>query len=77
MTCAASNPRALVRTSSRLGPKIAVVLVVKLVGLTVIWLLFIRGQHVTTDAHSTARAFDLVGPDAESHSTLKEDVHGQ
>jgi len=54
-----------------------VVLIVKVAGLTVIWLLFIRGHQVTADARSTAQAFGLAGRDSGSQSTLKEDGHGQ
>jgi len=77
MACAASNPAALIRTQARLGPKIAVVLIVKIIGLSLIWFLFIRGQHVTADAQSTAQAFGLTSQGSELHSKLKEDVHGQ
>jgi len=77
MACAASSPAGPIHTQARLWPKIAVVLLVKVVGLTVIWFLFIRGHQVNADAHSTAQAFGLTGRDSAPQSILKEDGHGQ
>jgi len=77
MVCVASNPHTTDRTQARLGSKIVLVLVVKIAGLTAIWFLFIRGQGVTTDAYSTARAFGLTTHDSGSHSTIKEGIHGR
>lgn len=77
MPCATKTRLGPMRTKVRLWPKIALMLVVKLVGLTVIWFLFVRGQQVTTDAHKTAQAFGLTGGDPVAPPTVKEDVHGQ
>ena len=64
-------------SDGRLAPRIAAVLVVKVIGLAVIWLLFVREQRVAVDAHSAATAFGLAG--APSNSSLKPEgqVHGQ
>jgi|GEM_PF-3766602 len=53
----------------RLGQRIALVLFVKIVGLAVLWFLFVRDQRVEVDAQRTATAFGLAK--AGTVSTLK------
>ncbi len=47
--------------NTRLAPRIAWVLLVKILGLVLIWFAFVRDQRVAVDARSTAAAFGLSG----------------
>jgi hypothetical protein len=62
---------------TRLAPRIALVLLVKILGLAVLWFLFVRDQRVPVDAHRTASAFGLAGAAAISKMKLEGNVNGQ
>jgi hypothetical protein len=61
----------------RLALRIAAVLAIKVVGLAVLWLLFVRDERVPVDAQSTASAFGLVGPAVNSKMKLQGNASGQ
>ena len=63
--------------NTRLAPRIALVLLVKIIGLVVIWALFVRDQRVAVDAHGTAAAFGLVGAQVASKVQPEGHVRGQ
>ena len=62
---------------TRLAPRIAAVLVVKVVGLAVIWLLFVRDHRVAVDARSAAAAFGLAGAPTDANPNPEGKIHGQ
>lgn len=62
---------------SRLAPRIALVLFIKIVLLTVLWLLFVRDQRVAVDARSAAAAFGLLDSQPDSKVKSEGNVHGQ
>lgn len=62
---------------ARLAPRIAAVLAVKVIGLALIWLLFVRDQRVTVDAHSAAAAFGLAGAPSSENRQPEGQVHGR
>jgi len=62
---------------ARLAPRIALVLALKVLGLAVLWLLFVRDQRVAVDARGTASAFGLLGTQQDSSLKSEGNVHGQ
>jgi len=64
-------------SDARLAPGIAAVLLVKIVGLAVIWLLFVRDQRPVVDARSTAMAFGLAGAPSDSNPKPEGQAHGR
>ena len=52
-------------------------MLVKILGLAVLWFLFVRDQRVPVDAHRTASAFGLAGAAAISKMKLEGNVNGQ
>jgi hypothetical protein len=72
-----ANPPAGVSAPGGLAYRIAAVLVVKIVGLAVLWYLFVRDERVPVDAQTTAVAFGLVAPASESKMQLEGKAHGQ
>ena len=71
MTFAAARFGSRGASGARLAPRIALGLFVKIIGLILIWLLFVRDQRVSVDARSTAAAFGLVG--TQPDSTVKSE----
>ena len=76
MACA-SNSTTRASRDSRLAPKIALVLVVKILGLIVLWSFFVRDERVTVDAHATASAFGLLDLQQDSKTKSEGNIHGQ
>ncbi len=64
-------------SDARLAPRIATVLLVKIVGLAVIWLLFVRDQRAPVDARSTAAVFGLAGAPSDSKLRTEGQAHGR
>jgi len=62
---------------TRLAPRIAAVLVVKVTGLSLIWLLFVRGHGVAVDARSAAAAFGLAGAVSDVNPKPEGKAHGR
>ena len=71
------NPLMRGRAPAALAPRIALVLAVKIAGLVLLWLLFVRDQRVTVDSHQTAAAFGLTGATPPSPLNSVGDVHGR
>ena len=62
---------------SSLAQRVALLLLVKALGLTAIWLLFVRDQRVAVDAQATAAAFGLVDSKWNSRTTSEGSAHEQ
>jgi len=60
-----------------LAPRLIPLLLLKIVALSLIWLLFVRGQQVPSSERDVAASFGLGRPTANLQTKSKGASHGQ